>query len=62
MNNTKWCNGFYIEFRQSFAKETFPYDEHLNIEKRLILETFINCARWAHHTLLLPDSVIVAIL
>ena len=29
MNNTKWCNGFYIEFRQSFAKETFSYDEHL---------------------------------
>ena len=29
MNITKWCNGFYIEFRQSFAKETFSYDEHL---------------------------------
>ena len=29
MNNTKWCNGFYIEFRQSFAKETFSYDEYL---------------------------------
>ena len=29
MNNTKWCNGFYIEFRQHFAKETFSYDEHL---------------------------------
>ena len=29
MNNTKWCNGFYIEFRQNFAKETFSYDEHL---------------------------------
>ena len=29
MNNTKWCNGFYIEFRQSFVKETFSYDEHL---------------------------------
>ena len=29
MNKTKWCNGFYIEFRQSFAKETFSYDEHL---------------------------------
>ena len=28
LNNTKWCNGFYIEFRQSFAKETFSYDEH----------------------------------
>ena len=27
--NTKWCNGFYIEFRQSFAKETFSYDEQL---------------------------------
>ena len=24
-----WCNGFYIEFRPSFAKETFSYDEHL---------------------------------
>ena len=23
MNKTKWCNGFYIEFRQHFAKETF---------------------------------------
>ena len=29
MNKTKWCNGFYIEFRQSFAKETFSYDKHL---------------------------------
>ena len=29
MNNTKWCNAFYIQFRQSFAKETFSYDEHL---------------------------------
>ena len=28
-NNKKCCNGFYIEFRQSFAKETFSYDEHL---------------------------------
>ena len=28
MNNAKWCNGFYIQFRQSFAKETFSYDEH----------------------------------
>ena len=28
-NKTKWCNGFYIQFRQSFAKETFSYDEHL---------------------------------
>ena len=26
---TKCCNGFYNEFRQDFAKETFPYDEHL---------------------------------
>ena len=22
-------DGFYIQFRQSFAKETFSYDEHL---------------------------------
>ena len=29
MNNTKWCNGFYIQFRQNFAKETFSYGEHL---------------------------------
>ena len=29
MNNTKWCNGFHIQFRQTFAKETFSYDEHL---------------------------------
>ena len=29
MNNTKWYNGFYIEFGQSFTKETFSYDEHL---------------------------------
>ena len=29
MNNTKWYNGFYIQFRQSFAKETFSYDEYL---------------------------------
>ena len=24
LNNTKWCNHFYIEFRQHFTKETFP--------------------------------------
>ena len=29
MNNTKCCNGLYIQFRQSFAKETFTYDEYL---------------------------------
>ena len=29
MNKTKWYDGFYIEFRQHFAKETFSYDEHL---------------------------------
>ena len=27
--NTNWCNDFYIQFRQNFAKETFSYDEHL---------------------------------
>ena len=29
MNIKKWWNGFSIEFRQSFAKETFSYDEYL---------------------------------
>ena len=29
MHNKKCCNGFYIQFRQTFAKETFSYDEHL---------------------------------
>ena len=29
MNNKKWCDGFYIQFRQSLAKETFSYDEYL---------------------------------
>ena len=29
LNNTKWCNGFVIEFRQNLTKETFSYDEHL---------------------------------
>ena len=29
MDKTKWCDGFYIQFRQSFTKETFSYDEHL---------------------------------
>ena len=29
MNYAKWCNGFYIQFRQTFAKEAFSYDEHL---------------------------------
>ena len=29
MDNTKWCNGFDIEFRQSLAKETFSYNEYL---------------------------------
>ena len=33
MNNKKWCNGFYIEFRQSFAKETFSYGERLKNEE-----------------------------
>ena len=27
--DAKCCNGLYVEFRQSFAKETFSYDEHL---------------------------------
>ena len=27
--NDNTFNGFYIEFRQSFAKETFFYEEHL---------------------------------
>ena len=29
MNNTKCCIGFDFEFRPSFAKETFSYDEYL---------------------------------
>ena len=29
MNNKKWYNGFYIKFRQIFAKDTFSYDEYL---------------------------------
>ena len=29
MNDSKWYIGFYIQFRQSFAKETFSYDEYL---------------------------------
>ena len=29
LNDAKWCNGFYIEFKQNFTKETFSYDEHL---------------------------------
>ena len=29
VDKTKWWNGFSIEFRQSFAKETFSYDEYL---------------------------------
>ena len=28
LDKTKWGNGLYIQFRQSFAKETFSYDEH----------------------------------
>ena len=32
MSNTKCYIGFYIEFRQSFAKETFSYDERLKNE------------------------------
>ena len=28
-NKTKCWDGFYIQFRQSFAKETFSYDEYL---------------------------------
>ena len=29
MNNKNGCNGFYFQFGQSFAKETFSYDEYL---------------------------------
>ena len=29
MNLKKYCNGFYIQFKQSFTKETFSYDEYL---------------------------------
>ena len=29
LDNKKWDNGLYIQFRQSFAKETFSYDERL---------------------------------
>ena len=29
MDKTNWCNGFCIEFRQSFIKETYSYDEYL---------------------------------
>ena len=29
MNLKKCCNGFDIQFRQTFAKETFSYDEYL---------------------------------
>ena len=29
MNKTKWYNGFYIKFRQSFTKESFSYDDYL---------------------------------
>ena len=28
-NNKNRSSGFYVEFRQSFAKETFSYDEYL---------------------------------
>ena len=39
MNNTKWCNDFYIKFRQSFTKETFSYDKRLKILEYSILKT-----------------------
>ena len=29
MDKTNWCYGFHIQFRQSYIKETFSYDEHL---------------------------------
>ena len=29
MNKKKCCNGFDIQFRQNFAKETLSYDEYL---------------------------------
>ena len=29
MNNKNGCNGFYFQFGQSFAKETFSNDEYL---------------------------------
>ena len=33
MDNTKGDIGSYIQFRQSFAKETFSYDEQLKSEE-----------------------------
>ena len=29
LDKTNWCNGFIIQFRQCFVKETCSYDEHL---------------------------------
>ena len=29
MDKTNWCNGFYVQFRHSFTKETFSYNEYL---------------------------------
>ena len=29
IDETKCCNGFYIQYRQTFVKETFSYDEYL---------------------------------
>ena len=43
MNNKKWYNGFSIEFRQSFAKETFSYDERLKNEE-LKDESHVACS------------------
>ena len=34
MNKTKCWNGFDIQFRQSFAKETFSYDEYLKSQNK----------------------------
>ena len=38
MNNAKCCNGFYIQFTQSFAKETFSYDKYLKSLEYSILK------------------------
>ena len=39
MNKTNWSNGVYIQFRQSFNKETFSYDDQIKSYEKNIDKT-----------------------
>ena len=46
LNNTNWSNGFFIQFRQSFTKETFSYDECLKSQNIQYSISYIHSVSW----------------